>query len=205
MRITQLATSGTIYTCNCYYVTGTWNTLRDRNSIIDPGCDPSVFESLEAAHTGVGQRKVEQVILTHGHYDHVSLLGEFKRRYNAKVYAASPAIEGVDQCLTHGDRLLLGDREFEVLVTPGHSSDSLCFYNDEEGVLFSGDTPLVINGCDGTYEPGFLEALEEISRRNVRAIYFGHGAALLSGCVERVKETVRNVRAAQAQGTPGRS
>jgi glyoxylase-like metal-dependent hydrolase (beta-lactamase superfamily II) len=83
--------------------------------------------------------------------------------------------------------LKAGDRVFEVLHTPGHSSDSICLYCPEEGALFAGDTPLLVHSSDGTYEESFAAAFEKICARNVRAIYFGHGAPLLEDCNVRLR------------------
>ena len=78
---------------------------------------------------------------------------------------------------------------FEVIHTPGHSSDSICLYNQAEGVLFAGDSPLLITSPTGTYETGFLVALEKLCARDVRRIYFGHGAPLTEGCNQRLRES----------------
>ena len=43
--------------------------------------------------------------------------------------------------------------------TPGHTEDSICLYCKAEGVLFSGDMPLVINAVGGSYEDGFVCAV----------------------------------------------
>ena len=62
-----------------------------------------------------------------------------------------------------------------MIHTPGHSSDSICLYNEAEGVLFAGDTPAADHVADGSYEAGFQAALEKLCARDVRRIYFGHG------------------------------
>jgi glyoxylase-like metal-dependent hydrolase (beta-lactamase superfamily II) len=85
----------------------------------------------------------------------------------------------------------MGDRDFEIVHTPGHSSDSICLYNEAEGVLFAGDSPLLITSPTGTYEAGFLTALEKLCARDVRRIYFGHGAPLTERCNERLRESKR--------------
>ena len=74
---------------------------------------------------------------------------------------------------------------------PGHSSDSICLFNRSEGVLFAGDSPLLIMSAAGTYEGGFLSALEKMCARDVRRIYFGHGAPLTERCNERLRESLK--------------
>ena len=107
------------------------------------------------------------------------------------MFAFSPNTDGVDCLLRDGDAIKMGDGYFEVIHTPGHSSDSICLYNRAEGVLFAGDSPLLITSPPGTYEAGFLAALEKVCARDVRRIYFGHGAPLTEHCNERLRESLR--------------
>lgn len=193
MHITVLQPGGSIYTSNAFFITGTWNRIEDVNTLIDTGKDPVLLRSLDQARNGVGKRRVEQVVLTHSHYDHIELLTEVIERFQPCVYAFSEGLPGVTQLLQHGQCLRFGDAEFEVLHTPGHSSDSACFYCAAEKVLFSGDTPLVINSAEGSYEDAFIAALENLCRLDVRAIYFGHGAPLLDGCNDRLRLSLSNV------------
>ena len=67
-------------------------------------------------------------------------------------------------------------------------------------VLHAGDTPLLVNSADGTYEDGFAAALEKICARNVRAIYFGHGAPLLEGCNARLRWSLDIVKKSVRHG-----
>jgi len=82
----------------------------------------------------------------------------------------------------------MGDRVFEAIHAPGHSSDSICLYNADEGVLFAGDSPLLITS-EGSYEAGFRRTLEKLCARDVRRIYFGHGPPLTERCNERLRES----------------
>jgi glyoxylase-like metal-dependent hydrolase (beta-lactamase superfamily II) len=194
MKILNLLTKGTEYTSNVYLITGTWNTLDDVNTLIDVGRDPGILPGLMAASTGFGKKRVAQVILTHSHYDHVTLLPLICDMFNPVVRAASPFFEGVDVILKGGEHVKLGDRDFEIIYTPGHSNDSICLYCRQEGVLFSGDAPLVIHTTDGTYEPEFISALERLCSMDIRSLYFGHGPPLLDGCNEVLNESLENVR-----------
>ena len=96
--------------------------------------------------------------------------------------------------LKGGENVKLGDRDFEIIYTPGHSNDSICLYCRQDGVLFSGDTPLVIRSTDGTYEPEFITALESLCSRDIRSVYFGHGPPLFDRCNEILQESFENVR-----------
>ena len=194
MKIQNLTEDSAIYTSNVYLVTGTWNGIADVNTLVDVGRDPDVIEKINNASTGVGKQRVEQVVLTHSHYDHTTLLPQIKRIFNPVVYAFSASLEGVNIILKDDDIVKLGDRMFEVIHTPGHSSDSVCLYCEEDGVLFSGDTPVVIQSSGGAYEDAFVRALEKLCRRDIRSIYFGHGKPMLKECNSQIRASLKNVR-----------
>ncbi len=189
MRVLTLENSGQLYTSQVYLVLGGASRLEDVNTLVDVGQDPAILASIGRAPTGVGKWPVEQVVLTHGHSDHCALLPRIREAFHPRVFAFSPNIFGVDRLLRDGDTIKMGDEDFEVVHTPGHSSDSICLYNEREGVLFAGDSPLLLTSPGGTYEAGFLAALEKLCARDVRLIYFGHGAPLGERCNQRLRES----------------
>ena len=180
-----------VYTSQAYLILGSSSRLEDVNTMVDVGQDPAILASIGRAPTGVGKWPVEQVVLTHDHSDHCALLPQIRGAFHPKVFAYSPNIGGVDIVLHDGDTLRMGDEDFEVIHTPGHSSDSICLYNRAEGVLFAGDSPLMITSSTGTYEGEFLSALEKLCARDVRRIYFGHGTPLTERCNERMRESLK--------------
>src|ERR1700690_2924679 len=155
MRIVTLKKSGRMYTSLAYLVLGDASQLEDVNTLVDVGADPAILASIEKAPTGVGKWAVEQVVVTHSHSDHCALLPQIRAAYHPRVLAFSPSLDGVDRTVRDGETIRMGDRIFQVIHTPGHSSDSICLYNEDEGVLFAGDSPLVITSPDGSYEAGF--------------------------------------------------
>ena len=189
MRIVTLENSNQVYTSQVYLVLGSSSRLEDLNTLVDVGQDPAILASIERAPTGVGKWPVEQVVLTHCHSDHSALLPRIREAFHPKVFAYSPNIEGVDCLLRDGDTIKMGDENFEVIHTPGHSSDSLCFYNETEGVLFAGDSPLLIGSPEETHEAGFMAALKKLCARDIRRIYFGHGPVLTERCNQRLRES----------------
>jgi glyoxylase-like metal-dependent hydrolase (beta-lactamase superfamily II) len=194
MRVMILENSGEVYTSQVYLVLGDASRIEDVNTLVDVGQDPAVLASIERAPTGIGKWPVEQVVLTHDHSDHSALLQQVRKAFHPKVFAFSPSVKGVDCLLHDGDTIKMGDAYFEVIHTPGHSSDSVCLYNKTEGILFAGDSPLLITSLTGTYEAGFLAALEKICARDVRRIYFGHGPPLTERCNERLRESLEMAR-----------
>ncbi|MBW2342274.1 MAG: MBL fold metallo-hydrolase [Deltaproteobacteria bacterium] len=71
-----------------------------------------------------------------------------------------------------------------LIETPGHTRDSICFYNEEEKTLISGDTILNLKGCGELNRfccdaNAIKESFEKLSRLSIRHIYPGHGKPLL--------------------------
>jgi glyoxylase-like metal-dependent hydrolase (beta-lactamase superfamily II) len=189
MRIVTLENSGEVYTSQVYLVLGSFSRIEDVNTLVDVGQDPAILKSIERAPTGIGKWAVEQVVMTHDHSDHSALLPSVREKFHPKVFAFSPHMDGVDCLLADGDTVKMGDADFEVIHMPGHSSDSVCFYNRTEGVLFVGDSPVLTASATGTYEAGFLAAMEKLCALDVRQIYFGHGAPVTERCNERLRES----------------
>ena len=194
MKILNLTEGSRLYTCNVYLVTGSWNTMNDTNTLIDAGMDGDVIQQINQAATGVGKHKVEQVILTHSHYDHAGMVKRIKETFKAKIMAFSPSYPEADTMLQDGDQIKAGDRIFEVIHMPGHSADSICLYNPEDRVLFAGDSPLVIKTKEGTYEDGFIRVLSRIAALKIDTIYFGHGQPLTVNCQKVLNRSLQNAQ-----------
>lgn len=194
MRVFPLRQSGNQYTSNVYLVLGTWNKLTDTNALVDVGRDPWVIQAILDAPTGVGKRKVDRVVLTHGHYDHVEMLLAVRKRFEPEVLAYSPTTDGVDRNLRNGEMVVMGDEEFEVILIHAHTDDSICLYNRKNGVLFSGDAPVLVNSPGGTWEPEFVSVLEDLCAKGVREIYPGHGSPLRESCNARLRTSIEMIR-----------
>ena len=87
---------------------------------------------------------------THVHADHVTALGKLREVTGCKTLMGqqSQAVCASGH-FQDGDRLRVGNQQLEVLYTPGHTDDSYCFYQREQGWLFTGDT-LLIRGTGRT-------------------------------------------------------
>ena len=181
MKIIPIKGYRDVYTSNVYLVIGEWKRIEDINTLIDVGNDPSIIEVIKKIDTGIGKKKVEQVILTHEHFDHTGILSLIIKEYDPVVYAYSPFLEGVTHTLGDEEIIRIGDKNFEVIHTPGHSSDSISLYNADTRVLFVGDTPVIIRGLNGGYEDDFINAFKKLCHKKVKSIYFGHGDPVLNG------------------------
>ncbi|HWO94198.1 MAG TPA: MBL fold metallo-hydrolase [Dehalococcoidia bacterium] len=122
--------------------------------------------------------------ITHHHIDHSANLGWLRDSFGVELYVHAegrPLLgERLPQNGVHvlrdGDSIEVGGVRLAVLHTPGHSVDSVCYYLESEGVLFSGDTIL----GSTTTTIGDLGAYMASLRRlrglpNLRMICPGHG------------------------------
>ncbi|MBF0559698.1 MAG: MBL fold metallo-hydrolase [Nitrospirae bacterium] len=193
MRVIQLKNNKDIYSSNVYLVLGDWNKLDDMNTLVDVGASGHICKEINALSTGVGKIPVNRVAITHGHFDHIGVLPLIKQKYDPTVFAYGLA-EGVDFLLADGQMIRMGDRDFEVIHTPGHSSDSICLYCKDEKVLFSGDVPIQILSPGGTYETSFVNALERLAALRMETIYPGHGSPIADNAEETIQHTLTIVK-----------
>jgi len=200
VHIVSLKKNHQLYSCNSYLILGDWNRIEDLNTVIDPGTDDFILEEIERLSTGFGKVAVEQVILTHNHFDHVGGSAALKKRYGARVLAFVGG-PGVDELIHDGQFLRAGDDFLEVIHTPGHSSDSVCLYAPRAQALFSGDTQLRIRGPGSDYSQGYLQGIERLSGKNIRTVYSGHDEPLTENISETLHETVALVKKSRAKPT----
>jgi len=196
MKVICLNSSLAQYSCNSYLILGSWNRLEDVNTLIDAGVDGFVLDEIAGLATGVGKTPVEQLILTHGHFDHCAGTKFIKKKYSCLTLGFSSQ-KPVDQVVSEGQILRCGDRDFEVIHTPGHSGDSICLYCEEDETLFSGDTQLLIKLPGGCYTEEFVQSLEKLGSRRITVVYPGHGLPFRGNVREMIGATLRNVYQSQ--------
>lgn len=123
--------------------------------LVDPG------DEAEYLISELNRREVRlrAVLLTHGHFDHALAVSAVKEAYpGAEVLMGErerPMAENedlnsgfpgqhcsyaVDRYLAGGEEISLAGVTLRVLETPGHTAGSVCYYAEELGVLFAGDT-----------------------------------------------------------------
>ncbi len=138
---------------NCTLV---WDDATKVGAVVDPGGD---VDRILAAIKEVGL-KIEKVVLTHGHLDHVGGAAELAKTLGVKIegphkadeflmqgvekQAASYGLTGMknatsDRWMVEGDTLTIAGHTFEVLHCPGHSPGSLVYINRREKFALVGD------------------------------------------------------------------
>jgi len=193
MKINNLSLNSTVYTSNVYLVTGTKNDLASVNTLVDVGRDPDIIQKIYEASTGVGKKRIEQVVLTHCHYDHSSLLSRIRQDFNPVVCAWAKSLDGVDRYLKDGEHIKIGDCMLEVMYAPFHSSDSIMLYSEENKLLFTGDNELLNLSGNGTHPPEFSLFFKKLCMMDVDAIYPGHGKPIVKGVGAGIIESARNI------------
>ena len=145
--------------------------------VVDPGpLHEEHLQALAAAGT------VELVLITHRHADHTEASRRFAELTGAPVRAFDPdfCVDGAP--LTANEVIGAAGVEIRVLATPGHTSDSVCFFVPHDGAggsVLTGDTILgrgttVLDFPDGTLGD-YLNTLEILSDLGPATVLPGHG------------------------------
>ena len=138
---------------NCWFLV---NEDRKEALVFDPGDEAERIRSY-AEQKGW---KIAGILLTHGHADHMGGAEELKRLTEAEIYALAeeePLLKNgktnlsvfimrrvitmeADEYVRAGQELTLSGIRLKVLRTPGHTPGGCCFYCEEAGCVFAGDT-----------------------------------------------------------------
>jgi glyoxylase-like metal-dependent hydrolase (beta-lactamase superfamily II) len=138
---------------NCSLI---WEPETRRAAVVDPGGDVDDILAEIAAR----DLKVEKILLTHGHIDHVGGTAELARRLGVPVegpqrdeafwldqlpeqcrmfgFPDTPALQP-DRWLEDGDTVTVGDQVLDVVHTPGHTPGHVCFIHRPSKLAIVGD------------------------------------------------------------------
>ena len=140
---------------------------------------------LEEAMKTTGCRGIQEIVLTHGHPDHLggvqSLLDRFGRiRVSKMPFEAFDAYHHFDMSeLCDGDILETEGATLRALHTPGHAPDHFCFHLQEENGIFTGDNVLGLGTTVISAETGdlgqYLASLERLLAELPTRLFPAHG------------------------------
>jgi len=129
--------------------------------IIDPAEAKPCIAAIEAA----GGR-LDLILLTHHHADHVAGTDEVRVRFGAKVVGAAAdahRLPKLDRAVKDGDTVKLGDSQATVIETPGHTVGQINYHFADGGVLACGDT-LFSLGCGRIIEGTAQQMFDSLAR-----------------------------------------
>lgn len=175
--------------------------------IIDPAADAACIEAMIARY----KLRPVAVLLTHGHFDHLSAADAVRKRYGIKVYAGNEERsvmnssssnlslpftgEGMtfeaDEYFKPGEELDFAGFRIGTIPVPGHTIGSVCYYFEEQKVLFPGDTLFAGSVGRSDFPTGnagqLIRAIksELMSLPDDVKVFPGHGESTTIGC-ERV-------------------
>ncbi len=180
-----------------------WDSDSCEGAIIDLG-NPSGRVVDFCHEAGIA---IKYLILTHAHYDHAEYLAEYRRAFPTATLVAHKSEVSVmtdaeanvsiffgrysnygapDMTVSDGDILKLGESEYRVISTPGHTPGSICLYNEKEKLVFTGDTLFMAGRgrCDfkGGSEEELFASLKRLRRLPPDTVVLsGHGVATTIG------------------------
>jgi glyoxylase-like metal-dependent hydrolase (beta-lactamase superfamily II) len=171
--------------------------------LLDPGQGlPRYLPVLERAMTETGCQGFQEIVLTHGHPDHIGGVRSVLERFGPLRVSKFPWPE-VDaeyedleiQPLADGAVIETKGATLRGVFTPGHAPDHLCFMLEEEQALFSGDNVLgvgttVIPNASGDLGD-YLRSLETLLAERPRRIYPAHGPAI-EDAVGKIREYIEH-------------
>jgi glyoxylase-like metal-dependent hydrolase (beta-lactamase superfamily II) len=153
-------------------------------SLLDPGPkDDAQFDGFMAA---IGTASLEYILITHTHGDHSPGAERLRQATGAEVVGLpAPDVPGHDKSVilarqwNHGDVVRTAEYSLQLIHTPGHVSNHICYLLEEDELLFTGDhvlegTTSVILPPDGDMG-AYLDSLRTLQKLSLRYFAPGHG------------------------------
>jgi len=187
--------------CQSFFIDGA------KKILIDPG-HRHLFQHVKRglAQIETTPEQIDVVLVTHGHPDHLEMVGSFgpatqwtmsridyefvMKHIGSHMKLPSPAF-----FLQEGD-LTIGDKTFQVILTPGHSPGSICLHWPEKKVLFTGDV-VFSQSIGRTDLPGgsgkqLKESISRLAELDVEVLCPGHGDVVAGR--ENVKKNFKMIK-----------
>jgi len=155
---------------------GTRTYLLGETAVLDPG--PSIASHIDAILAAMP--RLDTILITHRHGDHAPAAVPLKQATGARIVAPRHVLDDpvVDRRVAGGERFTLEDTSVDVIATPGHTNEHVC-YLTTEGDLFTGDTILGA-GTTAIFPPDghmgdYLRSLRTLREFHPKRIFPAHG------------------------------
>ena len=187
--------------CNSFLIDGA------KKILVDPG-HRHLFQHVKRglAQISTTPEQIDVVLVTHGHPDHLEMVGSFgpetlwamsriDYEFVMKYIGSHMKLPDPTFFLQEGE-LTIGDKTFQVILTPGHSPGSICLYWPEKKVLFTGDV-VFSQSIGRTDLPGgsgkqLKESISRLAELDVEVLCPGHGDVVAGR--ENVKKNFKLIR-----------
>ena len=153
--------------------------IHDKPSNMVAIVDPSEFDPCNNIIDNK-YKKLDFILNTHHHYDHVGGNEDLKKKYGSIVLGFEDdknRIPGIDNVLKDGQEFKIGSLSFTTIFIPGHTKGHIAFYSEKERTVFTGDT-LFSLGCgrvfEGTYEQMLQSLIKLKNLPDETKVYCGH-------------------------------
>jgi glyoxylase-like metal-dependent hydrolase (beta-lactamase superfamily II) len=184
--------------------------------LIDAGIGFQADDTIASIKKMLNGRKLDVLILTHRHYDHVGGANALIKEFSPKVYVGEHdadtlrkgdrasslgtmfggELEPMDVTdLKDNDVIDAGGHRLRTIYTPGHTIGSISIYDETTGALFTGDTVFVggVGRWDHPTGNGdqLIGSLKKLSLLKINGFYPGHGPAVPDGGREHIISGLR--------------
>ena len=126
--------------------------------------DPSEFNACDKVIKKY--KKLDYILNTHHHTDHVGGNVDLKKKYTSKIFGFDgdkKRIPGIDKLLKENQNQIIGNLMFKIILIPGHTRGHIAFYFEKEKIVFTGDT-LFSLGCGRVFEGTHEEMLNSLNK-----------------------------------------
>ncbi|MBI4162362.1 MAG: MBL fold metallo-hydrolase [Candidatus Aenigmarchaeota archaeon] len=198
-----------------YLISGVTSNIYiiDGEVIVDAGTGENFAEVKKEIEEKFNPKDLKTLVNTHYHYDHTGGSKKFrdwlkldvvihkmdkdfveKADTLAEKFSAKARIMTIDNTVKEGQMIVTRNFRFQVIHTPGHTPGSICLYDPEHKILFSGDT-MSNSGVGRTDLPNsdrtlLLNSLKKISSLSVNYLLPGHGPPRVGGIDFYIKQLI---------------
>ena len=144
-------------------------------AIVDPAEEAPCIAAIEA-----NGGRLDLILLTHHHGDHIAAADPLRAKYGARIVGAAAdahRLPKLDQAVAEGDTVAVGAAQAVVLDTPGHTRGHIAYHFATDAALFCGDTLFAL-GCGRLLEGSPAEMFASLAKFAAMApqtlVYCGH-------------------------------